>query len=84
MENKIHRIANMNDIGNLITDENKELVINDLVHSIMLAVSLKEHIKSKTGEYPTDFFEHVDIILDGKNEINHVTINGETFEIPKT
>jgi hypothetical protein len=83
MESKIHRIVNMNDIGNLITDENKEFLINDLVNAIILACSVKEMIKKETGEYPTDFISHVDIIFDGVNGINTISVDGEKFELPK-
>ena len=77
MSNKIHRIVDVNDIVNLITEENAEFLIADLVDSFRVALCLKEKIKQETGEYPIDFFSHVDIVFDGKVGVNNITLNGE-------
>ena len=83
MENKIHRVKDINDIVNLITNENAEFLIADLVDSFYVALSLKEQIKKDTGEYPVDFFSHIDIIFDGKKGINKITFNGKEVELNK-
>lgn len=81
MENKIHRVKDINDIVNLITQENAEFLIADLVDTIYVALSYKEQIKNETGEYPVDFFSHVDIVFDGKTGVNKITLNGENVEL---
>lgn len=83
MENKIHRVKDMNDIGNLITTENAELLIADLIDSFHVALALKEKFKKDTGEYPVDFFSHVDIVFDGKKGVDKITFNGEELELNK-
>ena len=83
MENKIHRVKDINDIVNLITNENAEFLIADLVDSFYVALSLKKQIKKDTGEYPVDFFSHIDIIFDGKKGINKITFNGKEVELNK-
>lgn len=83
MENKIHRVVDVNDIVNLITEENAEFLIADLVDSFRVALSLKEKIKQETGEYPIDFFSHVDIVFDGKVGVNNITLNGEKINLMK-
>lgn len=83
MENKIHRVKDINDIVNLITEENAEFLIADLIDSFHVALALKEKIKKDTGEYPVDFFSHVDIIFDGKKGVNKITLNGEIVEVTK-
>jgi hypothetical protein len=77
MKNKTHRIKDINDIVNLITEENADFLIADLVASFKIALSFKEEIKKETGEYPIDFFSHVDIVFDGKVGVNNITINGD-------
>lgn len=83
MENKIHRVVDVNDIVNLITEENAEFLIADLVDSFRVALSLKEGIKKQTGEYPIDFIEHIDIVFDGRVGIDKITINGEEVKLNK-
>lgn len=83
MENKIHRVKDINDIVNLITTENAELLIADLIDSFYVALALKEKIKKDTGEYPVDFFSHVDIVFDGKKGVNKITLNGEEVKLNK-
>ena len=83
MEQKIHRVKDINDIGNLITTENAELLIADLIDSFYVALALKEKFKKDTGEYPIDFFSHVDIIFDGEKGVNKITFNGEELELNK-
>jgi hypothetical protein len=83
MENKIHTVKDINDIVNLITNENAEFLIADLVDSFYVALSLKEKIKKDTGEYPVDFFSHIDIVFDGKKGCNKITLNGKEVELIK-
>lgn len=83
MEQKIHRVKDINDIGNLITTENAELLIADLIDSFYVALALKEKFKKDTGEYPVDFFSHVDIVFDGKKGVNKITLNGEEVKLNK-
>lgn len=80
---KIHRIKDINDIVNLITNENAEFLIADLVDTFYVALELKEKIKKDTGEYPVDFFNHVDIIFDGQKGVNKITYNGKEVELNK-
>ena len=84
MEKKIHRISSLNDIGNIITDENKDFLIADLVESILFVVDLKEKILKQTGEYPTDFYKSIDICFDGEIGVNAVTLNGKNYELKKS
>jgi hypothetical protein len=81
MENKIYRVKDMNDIINLITNENAEFLVDDLIHSFYVALELKEKIKEDTGEYPVDFLKHIDIVFDGKIGVNKITLNGEIVEV---
>ncbi len=81
MENKIYRVKDINDIINLITNENAEFLVDDLIHSFYVALELKEKIKEDTGEYPVDFFNHIDIIFDGKKGVNKITFNGKEVEL---
>jgi hypothetical protein len=83
MGNKIHRIETINDLVNLITEENAEFLINDLVDSLKLMLSIKEKAKEKTGKYPIDFFSHIDIVFDGKGGVDKLTVNGKDIELTK-
>lgn len=83
MGNKIHRIETINDVVNLITEENAEFLINDLVDSLRVLLSIKEKMKKEIGEYPIDFFGHIDIIFDGKGGVNKLTVNGKDIELTK-
>ena len=81
MDNKIHRVTDLNDVVNLMTTENAEFLITDLIDSFRIALSLKEKIKKDTGEYPVDFLKHIDIVFDGKIGVNKITLNGEIVEV---
>jgi hypothetical protein len=83
MGNKIHRIETINDVVNLITEENAEFLINDLVDSLRVLLSIKEKMKKETGEYPIDFFGHIDIVFDGKGGVNKLTVNGKDIDLNK-
>jgi hypothetical protein len=83
MGNKIHRIETINDVVNLITEENAEFLINDLVDSLRVLLSIKEKMKKQTGEYPIDFFSHIDIVFDGKGGVNKLTANGKDIDLNK-
>jgi len=83
MGNKIHRIETINDVVNLITEENAEFLINDLVDSLRVLLSIKEKMNKQTGEYPIDFFSHIDIVFDGKGGVNKLTANGKDIDLNK-
>jgi len=83
MENKIHRLKDLNDVVNLITTENAEFLIADLIDSFHVALSMKEKIKKETGEYPVDFLSHIDIVFDGIKGCNKITLNGKEVELIK-
>ena len=83
MGNKIHRIETINDVVNLITEENADFLINDLVDSLRVLLSIKEKMKKQTGEYPIDFFSHIDIVFDGKGGVNKLTANGKDIDLNK-
>jgi len=83
MGSKIHRIETINDIVNLITEENSDFLIKDLVDSLKLILSIKEKVKKETGKYPVNFFNHIDIVFDGKGGVEKLTINGEYVELIK-
>ena len=36
-----------------------------------------EKMKKEIGEYPIDFFGHIDIVFDGKGGVNKLTANGK-------
>lgn len=77
MGSKIHKIKDINDIANLITEENAEFLIADLKETFMAILSVKEEYKKEKGEYPDVVFEYVDIVFDGKKGIENITINGK-------
>lgn len=83
MEKKTHIVETLNDLGNLITDENKDFLIADLVESLLFVVDIKEKVLKKTGEYPTDFLKSFEICFDGKIGVDKVSINGEIHELNK-
>jgi hypothetical protein len=83
MENKIHRVKDLNDVVNLITIENAEFLIADLIDSFYVALSMKEKIKKETGEYPVDFLSHIDIVFDGIKACNKITLNGKEVQLIK-
>lgn len=82
-KNKVHLIKTLNDIGNLITDENKEFLIADIVASLNFVVDTKERIMKETGEYPVDFIESLSISFDGKIGVDKVSVNGEIYDLKK-
>jgi hypothetical protein len=83
MKNKVHLIKNLNDIGNLITDENKEFLIADIVAWLNFVVDTKERIMKETGEYPVDFIESLSISFDGKIGVDKVSVNGIIYDLKK-
>jgi hypothetical protein len=83
MKNKVHLIKTLNDIGNLITDENKEFLIADIVAWLNFVVDTKESIMKETGEYPVDFIESISISFDGKIGVNKVSVNGKIYDLNK-
>lgn len=83
MERKIYEITTIEDIGNLITEENAEFLITDLISTLELVVNLKERVMRETGKYPVDFFKSVSITFDGVNGVNGASINGEFFNLKK-
>ena len=83
MKNKVHLIKTLNDIGNLITDENKEFLIADIVAWLNFVVDIKESIMKETGEYPVDFIESISISFDGKIGVNKVSVNGKIYDLNK-
>jgi hypothetical protein len=83
MKNKVHLIKTLNDVGNLITDENKEFLIADIVAWLNFVVDIKESIMKETGEYPVDFIESISISFDGKIGVNKVSVNGKIYDLNK-
>ena len=83
MKNKVHLIKTLNDIGNLITDENKEFLIADIVAWLNFVVDIKESIMKETGEYPVDFIESISISFDGKIGVDKVSVNGKIYDLNK-
>lgn len=84
MNSKVHNVKTLNDIGNLITDENKEFLIADIVESLNYVVDIKERIMKETGEYPVDFLDSLSICFDGKIGVDKVSVNGTTYDLNKT
>ena len=76
-------IDTINDVVNLITEETAQFLINDLVDSLRVLLSIKEKMKKETGEYPIDFFGHIDIVFDGKGGVNKLTVNGKDIDLNK-
>jgi hypothetical protein len=83
MKNKVHLIKTLNDVGNLITDENKEFLIADIVAWLNFVVDIKESIMKETGEYPVDFIESISISFDGKIGVDKVSVNGKIYDLNK-
>lgn len=83
MKKKTHIIKTLTDIGNLITDENKDFLIADLTESILFIVDLKEKVLKETGEYPTDIFESIETCFDGKTGIDKISLDGKIYELNK-
>ena len=81
MENKVHLIKTLNDIGNLITDENKEFLIGDIVAWLNFVVDIKESIMKETSEYPVDFIESISISFNGKIGVDKVSVNGKIYDL---
>jgi hypothetical protein len=80
---KTHKLKTLKDIGNLITDENKEFLIADIIASLEFIVDLKENVLKETGEYPTDFFDSISICFDGSVGVDKISINGNIYELNK-
>ncbi len=81
MKNKVHLIKTLNDIGNLITDENKEFLIADIVAWLNFVVDIKESIMKEKGEYPVDFIESISISFNGKIGVDKVSVNGKIYDL---
>ena len=83
MNNKVHNVKSLKDIGNLITDENKEFLIADIIESLNYVVDIKERIMKETGEYPVDLLDSLSICFDGKIGVDKVSVNGTTYDLNK-